>query len=194
MRRFESGIIDQFVYFNGGQVGLSSFTVYRSKNGAAAVIMTTPTINETDSTNMPGIYELLLDEDMSLAADNVTEQMSFWITHAGMPPVFLEIELFEPPIPTKNKILANLEFVFLAASDNVTPVTGATGTGVTRSIDGGAFGAGTGTIAEIGNGLYQYDTSAADVNGKIITFRFTASGGTPGAANDAFLTVFMGGA
>jgi hypothetical protein len=66
--RIPSGVTDQYIYFVGTLAGsrvtgLSSFTVYRSRNGAAASVMTTPTINETDSTNMPGVYELLLDEE-----------------------------------------------------------------------------------------------------------------------------------
>ena len=100
MKRIASGVTDQYVYFNPGDVGLASpdtgFTVYRSRNGATAAAMTTPTINETDSTNMPGVYELLLDEDMSIGAGNLTEHMAFWITHAGMSPIFLEVELFDP--------------------------------------------------------------------------------------------------
>jgi len=96
-------------------------------------------------------------------------------------------------LPTQNVAFSNIEFLFVAASDHVTPVTVATGTGVTRSIDGGAFGAGTGTLAEVGNGIYQYDASAADMNGGIITFRFTATGGTPGAADDVFVTIVTGG-
>ncbi len=93
-------------------------------------------------------------------------------------------------LPPKNIALNDLDFLFVAASDNATPVTGATGTAVTRSIDGGAFGAGTGTIAEIGNGMYQYDASQADMNGGKIIFRFTGTGGTPGAPADTFLTVW----
>ena len=96
-------------------------------------------------------------------------------------------------LPTQNVAFDNLVFLFVAASDHVTPVTGATGTAVTRSIDGGGFGAGTGTLAEIANGIYQYDASAADMNGGIITFRFTGTGGTPGAPDDAFVTVVTGG-
>lgn len=95
-------------------------------------------------------------------------------------------------LPEQNVALSDIPFLLVAASDHVTPVTGATGLAVTRSIDGGAFGAGTGTIAEIGNGLYQYDASAADMNGGIITFRFVATGGTPGAADDRFLTIVTG--
>jgi hypothetical protein len=96
MLRIASGTTDQYVYFNAGEIGLSSFTVYRSRNGAAAAVMTTPTINETDSTNMPGVYELLLDEDMTIGAGNITEAMVFRITHAGMEPQYIEIELFNP--------------------------------------------------------------------------------------------------
>lgn len=96
-------------------------------------------------------------------------------------------------LPTQNVAFDNIEFLLVAASDHVTPVTGATGLAVTRSIDGGAFGAGTGTLAEIASGIYQYDASAADMNGGIITFRFVATGGTPGAADDRFLTIITGG-
>jgi hypothetical protein len=55
---------------------------------------------------------------------------------------------------------------------------------VTRSIDGGAFGAATGSAAEISNGMYQFDASQADMNGDIITFRFADTG-----ADDTFLTL-----
>lgn len=96
-------------------------------------------------------------------------------------------------LPTQNVAFNNISFLFVAASDHVTPVTGATGMAVTRSIDGGAFGAGTGTLAEVANGIYQYDASQADMNGGVITFRFTASGGTPGAADDTFVTIVTGG-
>jgi len=97
-------------------------------------------------------------------------------------------------LPTQNAAFNNIEFLFVAASDHVTPVTGAGTMAVTRSIDGGAFGSGTGTgPAEVGNGIYQYDASAADMNGGIITFRFTATSGTPGAPDDVFLTIITGG-
>ena len=102
-------------------------------------------------------------------------------------------EIRDGLLPTQNAAFNNIEFLFVAASDHVTPVTGASGTAVTRSIDGGAFGAATGTLAEVGNGIYQFDASAADMNGGIITFRFTATGGTPGAPDDRFLTIVTGG-
>ena len=61
-------------------------------------------------------------------------------------------------------------------------VTGATGVVVTRSIDGVSFAAVSGTTTtEVGNGLYELSASAADMSGGKITFRITASGGTPSA-------------
>ena len=104
--RIPSGTTDQFIYFVGvdstdfttRETGLTGFTVYRSRNGAAAVAMTTPTINETDSTNMPGVYELLLDEDMTIGTGNDTEEMVFHITATGMAPVTRTIELYRPKI------------------------------------------------------------------------------------------------
>lgn len=102
--RIASGVTDQYCYFIGvdatdfttRETGLSSFTVYRSRNGGAATAMTTPTINEVDSTNMPGVYELLLDEDMTLDSGDETQEMAFHITHAGMAPVTRTIELYRP--------------------------------------------------------------------------------------------------
>lgn len=102
-------------------------------------------------------------------------------------------EIRDSILPTQNAAFSNLQFLWVAASDHVTPVTGASTTSVTRSIDGGAFGSGTGTLAEIGNGIYQYDASQADMNGGVITFRFVATGGTPGAPDDAFVTIVTGG-
>jgi hypothetical protein len=54
--RIPSGVTDQYIYFvavdatdfTTRETGLSSFTVYRSRNGGAATAMTTPTINETE--------------------------------------------------------------------------------------------------------------------------------------------------
>lgn len=96
-------------------------------------------------------------------------------------------EIRDAILPPTNTALNNIEFLMVDSADTVTPKTGLT-IGVTRSIDGGAFGAGTGTAAEVANGIYQYDASAADMNGTIITFRFTGT-----AAADTFLTIRTGG-
>ena len=110
--RIPSGVTDQYIYFvavdatdfSSRETGLSSFTVYRSRNGGASAVMTTPTINETDTTNMPGVYELLLDEDMTIGAGNDSEEMVFHITHAGMAPVTRTIELYRPKITAGNTL------------------------------------------------------------------------------------------
>jgi hypothetical protein len=104
--RIPSGTTDQYIYFYAvdatdfttPETGLSSFTVYRSRNGAAAAAMTTPTINETDSSNMAGVYGLLLDEDMTIDAGDDEQEMVFHISHAGMAPVVRTITLFRPKI------------------------------------------------------------------------------------------------
>ena len=73
-------------------------------------------------------------------------------------------------------------FTFLMTDDtNHAPMTGAT-VAVTRSIDGGAFGAGTlSAVSEVGNGVYSVNFGAADLNGKTIILRATATG-----ADDTF--------
>jgi len=104
--RIPSGVTDQYLYFvaldatdlKTRETGLSSFTVYRSRNGGAAAAYTTPTINETDSSNMPGVYELLLDEDMTLDAGDQSQEVVLHITHAGMAPVTRTFELYRPSV------------------------------------------------------------------------------------------------
>lgn len=82
----------------------------------------------------------------------------------------------------KNAALSNFEFLMVDSTDHVTPKTGLTVTGQ-RSIDGGAFAAVGGSIAEVANGIYQFDALAADTNGDLITWRFSAA-----AADDVFFT------
>lgn len=72
---------------------------------------------------------------------------------------------------TKNAITNNIPFPMVLAADHVTPATGLTVAGE-RSIDGASFGAVTGSISETGDGMYQLDASAADMNGDIIVFKF----------------------
>ncbi|WP_447978073.1 hypothetical protein [Candidatus Nitrospira bockiana] len=78
----------------------------------------------------------------------------------------------------KNTGLNNFEFVMYDATDHVTPKTGLVVT-AQRSIDGAAFAACTNAVAEVGNGTYKINLSAADLNGDVVTFRFTATGADP---------------
>lgn len=84
--------------------------------------------------------------------------------------------------PQKNTAFSNLEFEMFD-STNHNPTTGLTVTGEV-SLDGGAYVAVSGSIAEVGNGTYQFDAAAGDMNGDFITFRFTAS-----ATDDTFVHV-----
>ena len=75
----------------------------------------------------------------------------------------------------KNTALSAFEFL-MTDSTNHNPATGQT-VSATRSIDGGTFGAGTlGSVTEVGNGIYKIDLPAADLNGNVVTVRFTATG------------------
>ena len=75
----------------------------------------------------------------------------------------------------KNTALAKFMFL-LTDSTNHAPATGKT-VSVTRSIDGGAFGAGTlSAVTEVSNGMYYVDFAAADLNGTVIVLRATATG------------------
>ena len=102
--RMLAGVTDEYVYFvavdstdnKTRETGLSSFTVYYSINGGAATAMTTPTVNETDGTNMPGCYELLIDEAgmTTLAAGDDTSELCLHITQASMAPVTRVVEIY----------------------------------------------------------------------------------------------------
>ena len=84
---------------------------------------------------------------------------------------------------TKNATFSNLEFLMVDETDHITPETGLTVTGQ-MSIDGGAFASVNGSIAEVSNGIYQVDLTAADTNGDVITYRFSSTG-----AADRFITI-----
>jgi hypothetical protein len=83
---------------------------------------------------------------------------------------------------TKNAAFPNFEFLMVLASDHVTPGIGLTVSGQ-RSVDGAAFTSVAGGITEVSNGIYQFDALAADTNGDVITWRFSAA-----TADDTFVT------
>ena len=64
--------------------GLSSFTVWLSRNGGTYTVMTTPTVSEMDSTNGKGDYWLLLDESTTIDAGHDSEILYIRIKEAGM--------------------------------------------------------------------------------------------------------------
>ena len=100
--RIPSGKVDQVIYFvavdstdlKTRETGLSSFTVYRSRNGGAATVYTTPTVAELSAANMPGVYSLLIDEDTTIGASSDSEEYVVHITQAAMAPVTRSLELY----------------------------------------------------------------------------------------------------
>ncbi|TIN12196.1 MAG: hypothetical protein E5Y51_28525, partial [Mesorhizobium sp.] len=100
--RIPSGKTDQAIYFvavdsadlKTRKTGLTSFTVYRSRNGGTATVYTTPTVTELSAANMPGVYSLLIDEDTTIASTSDAEEQVLHITQASMAPVTRVIELF----------------------------------------------------------------------------------------------------
>lgn len=85
----------------------------------------------------------------------------------------------------KNQAINNFEFL-MTDSTNHNPLTGAT-VAATRSIDGGAFGSGTlGSVTEVSSGVYKLNIPAADLNGDVVSLRFTATG-----ADDLVMTLLL---
>ena len=110
--RIPSGVTDQVMVFvavdstdlKTRETGLTTFTVYRSRNGGTATVMTTPTVAELDATNMPGVYTLLMDEDMTLTAGNDSEEMAYHITQAAMADVTRTIEIYRRSVTSGNTL------------------------------------------------------------------------------------------
>jgi hypothetical protein len=83
----------------------------------------------------------------------------------------------------KNAALTNFPFFMADSANHVSGATGLTVT-ATRSIDGGAFGACANSPAEVGSGVYKIDLDAADLNGTVITLKFSSAG-----ADDTIITI-----
>lgn len=80
-------------------------------------------------------------------------------------------------MPYQTNIAANIPFTLIKAADG-TPATGATVTAYI-TIDNGSQGTGSGTVTESGHGDYNYAASTSDMNGKVISFVFSATGAIP---------------
>ena len=85
-----------------------------------------------------------------------------------------------------NIALDDISFNMVLTSDHISPGTGL-GVTATRSLDGGTtWAATTGTVTEVtsGAGKYHFDASAADMNGAMVDFKFSAA-----TADDSFVTI-----
>lgn len=103
-----------------------------------------------------------------------TDKLVFTVTNQVDANVLTFAAAFRPGV-RKNTALTNF-MILMTDSVNHNPATGKTVT-VTRSVDGGAFGAGTlGSVTEVSSGFYKFDFGAGDLNGGVIALRATASG------------------
>jgi hypothetical protein len=74
----------------------------------------------------------------------------------------------------KNAAFNDFQFPMVLTSDHYTAATGKSVTGQ-RSVNGGAWANITGSISEVGSGLYTADLSAADTNGDTVSYKFSAT-------------------
>lgn len=81
------------------------------------------------------------------------------------------INLSEPP--PDPAAVPNFPFMMIAASDGITPLTGATVT-ATVSLDGAEFVATANAPTEVADGLYKIDLDSADLAGSWVVLRLTA--------------------
>lgn len=181
--RIPSGVTDQYIYFvavdatdlKTFETGISAWTVRRSRNGGASAAYTTPTINETDSANMPGVYELLLDEDMTIDAGDDSQEVVLRITATGVAPITRVFELYRPKLTAGETlsvssgglgaIAANVVNASALATDAVTEIVTAVWAATTRILT-----AGTNIVLAKGTGVTGFnDVSTAQVNAEVDT-------------------------
>jgi hypothetical protein len=75
----------------------------------------------------------------------------------------------------KNVALANFQFLMVDSADHITPKTGLIVT-AERLIDDGVFAACANAAVEVASGIYKINLAATDLNGNVITLKFTAAG------------------
>ena len=78
----------------------------------------------------------------------------------------------------KNTAFDNFQFLMIQSSNHVAPATGLAVTGEVI-LDNGAFVTLSNSVVEIGNGMYRVNLTAGELNGNIVTLRFTAAGADP---------------
>jgi len=75
--------------------GLTTFTVWKSRNGSTPVQVSSPTIVELSSANMSGVYGFTPPVE-TITVGNLREEVVYKITATGMWPVVLKAIVFEP--------------------------------------------------------------------------------------------------
>lgn len=172
MMRIPSGKTDIYLHFTaesttgGPKTGLTSFTVYRARNGGSLTLWTTPTTVEFSSSNAPGEYALLIDEDTTIASTSDSEMMTLYITATGMVPVREKIELYRRTVTSGQTLTSTSGGVTLA--DGVS--------------HGGTLGSSTATLALSRASIVSQssNTTALTVTGNGTGVGLAANGGASG--------------
>lgn len=176
----------------------ANITAYVAQNFGTTTVLTDTSATEMSSTNAPGWYWF----DVSQAETNAdallftgkstTTGIDIIANLIYTTPINFTSLAIAPDggtkitsIIKKNTSLSNYHFL-MTDSTTHNPVAGKTVT-ATRVIDNGTFGAGTlSTVTEISGGMYRIDLPAADLNGNVVTLKFSASG-----CDDLFVTLTL---
>lgn len=137
--RIPSGKTNVYLYFvavdstdlKTRETGITGWTVYRSRNGAAPVVYTTPTVTELSAANMPGVYALLIDEDTTITSGADSEEVAVHITATGVAPVTRTFELYRREITSGETVAVSSGAITTAT--NVTTVNGLAANVITAS-------------------------------------------------------------
>jgi hypothetical protein len=107
--RIPSGTTDQYIYIIAVSTtdyvtrvtDLTSFIAYASRNGSTGTLLSTAAITVVNSTQMPGVYKVLLNDStvMDIAAGNDSEEVAIHIT-SSMAPVTRTFELYRRTVTT----------------------------------------------------------------------------------------------
>lgn len=170
MTRIASGVVDQGFYFvavdatdlKTRETGLTSFTVYRERNNGTAAAMTTPTVTEVDATNLPGVYFLLCDEDMTIDAGDDDQEMVYHITQAAMAPVTKTITVYRPKATVGNTLDVTSGGNAGIDADNIALTNGAPAFGIQAS--GTLSGTHSSTTADLGTNAPSQDIAGMTLN------------------------------
>lgn len=144
----------------------------------SADIADIPTVSEFNARTLAAA-DYTVVSDLPVAPDNASIAAILEDTGTTIPAAIAAI----PVQAKKNAALANFAFI-MTDSTNHEVAAGQTVT-CTRSIDGGAFAAGSlANVTEVSNGVYNVDFLAADLNGDVVVLRATATG-----CDDTFVTI-----
>jgi hypothetical protein len=159
-----------------------------------AAIVTASSIGLKVKTNLDAAITSRLATASYTAPDNASiaailtdtnELQTDWVNGGRLDLLIDAIKAKSDNLPSgvqKNTALNNFEFL-MVDSTNQDPATGLAVT-ATRSIDGAAFAACANAVVEVANGIYKINLANTDLNGDVVTLRFTAA-----AAEDRLVTI-----